>query len=124
MENKKLDQFSEKGTVNGLKAGIPKVRKVFKKRDVGEGGIDLVESNVKPSIRIEQISEGKNKYGEYYKNHIKSNNNDRTGSPFIDDCETSYDHYNGSYAQDYEGWSDQEINDVFDGNPDAYWNID
>lgn len=36
----------------------------------------------------------------------------------------SYDKYNGSYAQDYEGWSDDDIDDVFDGDPDAYWNID
>lgn len=38
--------------------------------------------------------------------------------------EPTYDHYNGSYAQDVEGWSDQDIDDVFDGDPDAYWNID
>lgn len=40
-----------------------------------------------------------------------------------DDYET-YDNYNGSYAQDVEGWSDQDIDDVFDGDPEAYWNID
>lgn len=36
----------------------------------------------------------------------------------------TYDNYNGSYAQDVEGWSDQDIDDVLDGDPDAYWNID
>ncbi len=36
----------------------------------------------------------------------------------------TYDDYNGSYAQDQMGWSDQDINDVFDGDADAYWNID
>lgn len=36
----------------------------------------------------------------------------------------TYERYNGSYAQDVEGWSDQDIDDVFDGDPDAYWNID
>ena len=30
----------------------------------------------------------------------------------------------GSYAQDVEGWSDDDIDEVFDGDPDAYWNID
>lgn len=40
------------------------------------------------------------------------------------DEEETYDCYNGSYAQDVEGWSDQDIDDVFDGDPDAYWNID
>lgn len=40
-----------------------------------------------------------------------------------DDYET-YENYHGSYAQDVEGWSDQDIDDAFDGDPEAYWNID
>ena len=36
----------------------------------------------------------------------------------------TYDEYNGSYAQDVMGYSDQAIGDAFDGDPDAYWNID
>lgn len=40
-----------------------------------------------------------------------------------DDYET-YNYYHGSYAQDVEGWSDQDIDDVLDGDPEAYWNID
>jgi len=36
----------------------------------------------------------------------------------------SYEEYAGSYAQDVEGFSDEFINDVFCGEPDAYWNID
>lgn len=35
-----------------------------------------------------------------------------------------YGQYSGSYAQDVEGLSDDFINDVLDGDPDAYWNID
>ena len=35
-----------------------------------------------------------------------------------------YDEYAGSYAQDVMGYSDEDINDAFDGDPDAYWNID
>lgn len=38
--------------------------------------------------------------------------------------EETYERYRGSYAQDIEGWSDEAIDDVFDGDPDAYWNID
>ena len=40
------------------------------------------------------------------------------------DEEESYEKYNGTYAQDIRGFSDQVIDDVFDGDPDAYWNID
>ena len=36
----------------------------------------------------------------------------------------TYNEYRGSYAQDYMGYSDEDINDAFDGDPDAYWNID
>ena len=38
--------------------------------------------------------------------------------------EATYDEYNGSYAQDVMGYSDQDIDDVFEGDPEAYWNID
>lgn len=40
------------------------------------------------------------------------------------DSEETYENYNGSYAQDEMGWSDQMIDDALDGDPEAYWNID
>lgn len=43
---------------------------------------------------------------------------------YDDDYDETYDEYNGSYVQDVEGWSDQMIDDVLDGDPEAYWNID
>lgn len=36
----------------------------------------------------------------------------------------TYERYGGSYAQDEMGYSDDEIDTIFDGDPDAYWNID
>lgn len=36
----------------------------------------------------------------------------------------AYDDYEGSYVQDFLGWNDQDIDDVFEGDPDLYWNID
>lgn len=35
-----------------------------------------------------------------------------------------YAEYSGSYAQDYMGYDDDTINDAFEGDPDACWNID
>ena len=32
--------------------------------------------------------------------------------------------YAGSWAQEIEGYSDDDIDTIFDGDPDAYWNID
>lgn len=36
----------------------------------------------------------------------------------------SYGDYEGWYAQEEEGYSDQDIDDIFGGDPDMYWNID
>lgn len=38
--------------------------------------------------------------------------------------EPTYNRYNGSWAQDEMGYSDDDIDTIFDGDPDAYWNID
>ncbi len=34
------------------------------------------------------------------------------------------DEFAGTYAHDEAGYSDDEIWEIFDGEPDAYWNID
>ncbi len=36
----------------------------------------------------------------------------------------TYGKYSGSYAQDEMGYSDDDIDTIFDGDPSAYWNID
>lgn len=36
----------------------------------------------------------------------------------------SFGQYAGTDAQDYAGFSDNVIDDAFEGDPDAYWNID
>lgn len=41
-----------------------------------------------------------------------------------DEYGTHYGEFEGSYAQDVMGYSDDVINDAFEGDPDAYWNID
>lgn len=44
---------------------------------------------------------------------------------FYDDYESpTYGRYAGSYAQDEMGYSDDDIDTIFEGDPDAYWNID
>ena len=44
---------------------------------------------------------------------------------FYDDCESpTYGRYAESYAQDEMAYSDDDIDTIFDGDPDAYWNID
>lgn len=36
----------------------------------------------------------------------------------------TFGRYAGTYAQDEAGFSDEDIDNIFDGEPDAYWNID
>lgn len=43
---------------------------------------------------------------------------------FVDDDCWVHGHYAGSWAQDVEGYSDDDIDTIFDGDPLAYWNID
>lgn len=56
-------------------------------------------------------------------NRVQENGN-YSDNYYADDYGTSYGKYAGSYAQDVEGYSDDVIDDAFDGDPDAYWNID
>ena len=44
--------------------------------------------------------------------------------PYDDYYEESYGEFAGTYAQDYMGFSDDTIYDAFEGDADAYWNID
>ena len=55
----------------------------------------------------------------------KNNRYSRRSSYFQSTYErTTYGRYAGSYAQDEMGYSDDDIDTVFDGDPSAYWNID
>lgn len=46
-----------------------------------------------------------------------------TGSRVTNDKST-YERYGGAYAQEEMGYSDDDIDTIFDGDPSAYWNID
>ena len=69
--------------------------------------------------------------GETQKHRLQREENERDRY----EAENDYDEYDdgygshfgefaGSYAQDVEGFSDDVINDAFEGDPDLYWNID
>lgn len=62
---------------------------------------------------------GTEKDVEYSNMKILNNSDDS----FFEDT-SNYSKYAGSYAQDEMGYSDEDIDSIFDGDPDAYWNID
>lgn len=59
---------------------------------------------------------------------VANSSSDTDDDYFDDEFDTShresFGQYRGSYAQDVEGLSDDFINDVLEGDPDNYWNID
>lgn len=52
----------------------------------------------------------------------ESSNNSFNDSIFIK--KRTYEDYKDSYTQEYGGYSDEEVNNIFDGDADLYWNID
>ncbi|MBO7577034.1 MAG: hypothetical protein J6T03_06170, partial [Bacteroidales bacterium] len=63
-------------------------------------------------------------YRDIYDSEEDEYGNDDNENYLTDWDEPTYDKYNGSYAQDEMGYSDDDIDTIFDGEPDAYWNID
>lgn len=45
-------------------------------------------------------------------------------SRLYDEAYDYEDQYAGTYAHDETGFSDDEVDTIFDGDPEAYWNID
>jgi hypothetical protein len=43
---------------------------------------------------------------------------------YYDNYDEYESEYAGTYAHDEEGFSDEDIDTIFDGDPEAYWNID
>lgn len=85
-----------------------------------------VIEEIKVSYSDFKISEeGVNKLNEKYEQWEGEQEDYEEYDDYDDYNETkSYGKYAGSYAQDVEGLSDNFIDEVLDGEPDAYWNID
>lgn len=96
-------------------------------------GVDfLIEQNAIEQIKIaypefpltnEFINECQQRVDDYYDayNEMCEKFNSAQEDNYY---EESYGRYAGSYAQDEMGYSDDDIDTIFDGDPDAYWNID
>lgn len=57
-------------------------------------------------------------------NNLYQNEDEYDSEDFYDTEKSTFNRYRGSWAQDEMGYSDDEIDTVFDGDSDAYWNID
>lgn len=106
-------------------------------KDIFKAGTGILSSDELQKANEEAKTKTKE---EARKDWLDSIGSDKLGVPNINDnnlCIESieeqenedsknitHDNYNGSYAQDIEDYSDQDIDDIFDGDPDMYWNID
>lgn len=63
-------------------------------------------------------------FDEEFVNRFNNLNADDDMDSFDVDYGSHYGEFEGSYAQDVMGYSDDVINDAFEGDPDCYWNID
>tara|TARA_B100000941_G_C28261062_1_gene426568 strand:+ start:117 stop:551 length:435 start_codon:yes stop_codon:yes gene_type:complete len=91
----------------------------------------IIESKLK---RVEISTDGRKVWGTTYNSHklVKIYNSKKEKydelkskdeyNPIYGD--ESYGNYSGTYAQDVAGLSDNFIDDVLGGEPEAYWNID
>lgn len=77
---------------------------------------------IKPDFTIAE--EGKQKLADKYSTWENEQQQDDYDDYDDYDRRKSYGKYAGSYAQDVVGLSDEFIDEVLDGDPDAYWNID
>ncbi len=59
-----------------------------------------------------------------FRSNLNPEKNIVINKDYNDNYGSHYGEYEGSYAQDVMGYSDDFIDDAFDGEPDAYWNID
>lgn len=82
-----------------------------------EGGTWLDEHRIPESMDSEKLEsyQLESRY-ESYENMLRREHDDNYGQ--------SYGRYSGSWAQDVQDLSDDFIDDVLGGDPDAYWNID
>ena len=81
-----------------------------------EGSVyfDIRDGKIYPTPFSQDQSDRNSKYDSGYDDY----------DDYDDYDEHHYGEYAGTYAQDVEGYSDEEIDTIFDGEPDAYWNID
>lgn len=86
---------------------ISQLKKAFPEYPISESFVELCEQRLH-DYELEIYEEVENDFRDY----IDNNKSD------------SYGRYTGFYAQDEMGYSDNDVDTIFDGDPSAYWNID
>ena len=117
--NKRIVSTAEYEEVNAIQ-GLIRTKKGGKYGIINTAGMDLYPC-VYDSINISRWGYTLVKDGKEEKKRYHSKN---TSNYYCTYEKPTYEKYSGSYAQDEMGYSDNDIDTIFDGDPDAYWNID
>lgn len=83
-----------------------------------ESGFVFDEDEDKIVLEKEYLWNAEKEFQEYLNEQAASSDDN------YDEEYNGYGRYRGSYAQDEMGYSDDDIDTIFDGDPSAYWNID
>lgn len=85
---------------------------------------DIISRNIDISSEIGCLSKGQTIIQDIYDYDDESDDSEEYMVDGVEQDAPTCDRYGGSYAQDEMGYSDDDIDTIFDGDPDAYWNID
>lgn len=125
--NKNLNHFAKFGVITDsfLNKLCKSIWKDFIKDDVERNFYEMGEDDLDISNNVAYyISFDFHKMEICWDSQRIANNiNDPYNEVDEEEC-CGYGKYTGSYAQDEMGYSDDDIDTIFDGDPDAYWNID
>ena len=148
LDGAEIVPFGRYGWIDGFDSGLARVRakgRSFEERKNAKWGVINVQGEEVLPVEYDNIWNflGKNrqsttveKGGEKSNVYFCDLNPDLEYKPrrqtnhywheYEDDWreEEHYETFSGSYAQEYEGLSDEYIWDAFGGEADAYWNID
>ena len=117
-------------------SGIAATAKAIAVLKESKASFDVMYSNTKTIIQIKKAFPEipiTSDFEEFCKNRIVDYETDNEDSDEQYNSyhtklgyrsEISFDRYSGSYAQDEMEYSDDDIDTIFDGYPNAYWNID
>lgn len=81
---------------------------------------DTIETLYEKKILVKPGTKVNTRLGEYTKRLCDDMEYQEYRNSLYDDTSR----YSGSYARDEAGYSDDDIDTILDGDPDAYWNID
>lgn len=112
------EQFSKWGIINEKGEEVVPVEydEIWKFYGKNLKSTKVVKDGVAKQVYFHDLNPNLPDYNSFQQEYHNKHDDDNYGN--------NYGEFAGTYAQDVMGYSDDVINDAFEGDPDAYWNID